>query len=366
MAQGQPHDLTGKRLLLIKPSSLGDVCHAAATAWALKERWPGLHLTWLVNTTFEPLIKPLSCVDATLPFERNRFKGLFGPVTRRGEFKSFVATLRAGRFDVVLDLQGLFRSGLFGWLSRAGLRVGQRGARECAGLFYNRAVEVPPNPVHARERYTALAAALGCATPQREDLDVTEGERAEVRELLTAAGFRGGPLVAVCPAARWESKVYPAAHFAAVLDQLCADSGVAQPVLVGSADMQETCDSVVKACTAAKPVNLCGRTNLRQLASVLDVAALLITCDSGPMHIAAAQGTQVLALLGPTDPRRTGPFGQLENVMSGDCELKPCLKRHCPGLGQKCLRDLAPQSVALRAKKQLEQAMVESQVHPWR
>ncbi|MDC1141943.1 glycosyltransferase family 9 protein, partial [Planctomycetota bacterium] len=63
-------DLEGKRLLLIKPSSLGDVCHVAATAWALKERWPTLHLSWLVNTPFEPLIKPMSCVDATIPFER--------------------------------------------------------------------------------------------------------------------------------------------------------------------------------------------------------------------------------------------------------------------------------------------------------
>lgn len=364
MAQSQPQDLTGKRLLLIKPSSLGDVCHAAATAWALKERWPGLHLTWLVNTTFEPLVKPLSCVDATLPFERSRFKGLFGPVTRRGEFKSFVGSLRAGRFDVVLDLQGLFRSGLFGWLSRAALRVGQRGARECAGVFYNCSVEVPPNPVHARERYAALAAALGCATPQREDLDVTEVERSDARELLANAGFTGGPLVTVCPAARWESKVYPAAHFASALDQLCAEAGVAQPVLVGSADMHMTCEAVANACKVAKPVNLCGRTNLRQLAAVLDIASLLVTCDSGPMHIAAAQKTPVLALLGPTDPQRTGPYGQLGNVMSGECELKPCLKRQCPGMGQKCLRELTPLSVAARAKKLLDEAMVGTRPQP--
>jgi ADP-heptose:LPS heptosyltransferase len=82
------------------------------------------------------------------------------------------------------------------------------------------------------------------------------------------------------------------------------------------------------------------------------------------MHIAAAQGTPVLALLGPTDPRRTGPYGQLGNVMSGECELKPCLKRHCPGMGQKCLRDLSPLSVAARAKKLLDEAMVGTRLQP--
>jgi ADP-heptose:LPS heptosyltransferase len=167
-------DLAGKRLLLIKPSSLGDVCHAVASAWALKERWPSLAITWLVNTTFEPLVKPLSCVSATLGFERSRFKGLLAPLTRHGELKSFTRQLREGDFDAVLDLQGLFRSGLFAWLTRAPLRVGGTTAREGSRWFHNLRVPEPPQPVHARDRYAAITAALGCAAPAREDLDVTD------------------------------------------------------------------------------------------------------------------------------------------------------------------------------------------------
>ncbi|MBE7492831.1 MAG: glycosyltransferase family 9 protein [Planctomycetes bacterium] len=342
-------DLAGRKLLLIKPSSLGDVCHAAASAWALKARWPTLHLTWLVNTTFEPLVKPLSCVDATLPFERSRFKGLLGPLTRQGELRSFSRQLRQGEFDAVLDLQGLFRSGLFAWLTRAPLRVGGSTAREGSRWFHNLRVPEPPQPVHARDRYDAITAALDCARPARQDLDVRDTERDRARALLRDAGFEGEALVALCPGARWETKLYPARHWAAVLDDLAARAGVHQPVLVGSPDMAGLCEETVRACSRARPVNLCGATGLRELAALLDMARLVLTCDSGPMHIAAAQGTPVVAVMGSTDPRRTGPYGQLHNVVTGRCELMPCLRRHCPQMGLTCMRDLDPLGVSEKA-----------------
>jgi lipopolysaccharide heptosyltransferase II len=345
-------DLTSKRLLIVKPSSLGDVVHAVATAWALKERWPGLHLTWLVNSNLESLIKPIGCIDATIPFERNRFKGLIAPLTRHGELRSFSGTLRAGRFDVVLDLQGLFRSGLFSWLTHAPLRVGERSAREGAWLFYTDRVDTPEQPVHARERYAALGSFIGAGSPMRQDLDVTEGERDAARTLLREAGWEDGPLVTVCPGARWESKVYP--HFARVLDEL-AGQGITQPVLVGGPDLADICAKITADCTAAKPVNLAGKTPLRALAALLDLSELLLTCDSGPMHMAAAQGTPTVAVFGSTDPVRTGPFGQLEGVVRGECELMPCLKRHCPGLGMKCMRDLPAARIAEKALALLRQ-----------
>lgn len=348
-------DLAGKRLLLIKPSSLGDVVHAVPTAWALKQRWPTLHLSWLVNRGLDALIKPISCIDDVIPFDRNRFRGLGAALSGRGELRSFSRTLRDAKFDVVLDLQGLFRSGLFSWLTRAPLRVGDRDAREGAWLFYNRRVITPAQPVHARERYAALAAACGADRPTREDLDVRDTELTAADNLLREAGFSQGPLVTVCPGARWETKVYPAAHFAGVLDELAAQAGVEQPVLVGGPDLEQAGREIAQACKRARPVSLAGKTGLRELTAVLSRAALMLTCDSGPMHIAAAQGTPTLAVFGPTDPRRTGPFGQLANVVKGECELMPCLKRSCPGMGLRCMRDLAPRSVTEKALALLRQ-----------
>ena len=347
-------DLSGKRLLLIKPSSLGDVVHAVPTAWALKERWPTLHLTWLVNRGFEALIKPIASIDETLPFDRNRFKGMFGPLSERAEFRSFTRQLRDGNFDAVLDMQGLFRSGLFSWLTGAKTRIGERSARECAWLFYTNRVDTPDQPVHARMRYAQLATTFG-VSPSRQDLDVRDTERESSRALLRDKGFQGEAVVAVCPGARWETKVYPAEKFASVLDELAEQAGVKQPILVGGPDLDEAGKNILENCKHAEPINLIGKTGLRELVAVLDVADLMITCDSGPMHIAAAQGTPTVAVFGSTDPIRTGPYGQSENVVKGECELMPCLKRRCPGMNHICMRDLDPRRIAEKALALLAQ-----------
>ena len=165
-----------------------------------------MNLTWLVNSSFELLLRGMSCVDATLPFDRARFKGLLGAFRERTALRAFVSTLRAGRFDVALDMQGLFRSGTFARLSGAPVRIGFRSAREGARLFYTQRVNTPAQPVHARDRYDALTAALGCVKPAREDLDVSQAERQSARELLARDGYEGEKLVAVCPGARWARK----------------------------------------------------------------------------------------------------------------------------------------------------------------
>jgi heptosyltransferase I len=244
-------------------------------------------------------------------------------------------------------MQGLFRSGLFARLTGAGTRVGERAARECAWWFYTDRIKTPAQPVHARERYAALARALD-ATPRRQDLDVRETERESARTLLRDAGWSGDLLVTVCPGARWETKVYPPEHFAAVLDEI-ASRGIKHPVLVGGDDLAEACDRIAESCTQASPISLAGRTGLRDLTALLDLADVMITCDSGPMHIAAAQGTPTVAVFGPTDPIRTGPWGQLDGVVTGECELMPCLKRRCPGMGHICMRELPPARIAEKA-----------------
>ena len=330
-------DLANKRLLLIKPSSLGDICHAVATVWALKERWSTLHLTWLVNTSFEPLISSMSCVDATIPFERSRFKGVMQTFGRGGELRSFAGTLKAGKFDVVLDMQGLFRSGVFSKLSKAKIRVGEASAREFSTWFYTDKVNTPKQPVHARERYAALAAHLGCGNPKRQDLDVTDTERANIRERL---GDVSGKLISICPAARWESKVWSAREFTALMKLIHQKHPDSKFVLTGTPDMANTCTEIEEACSGLDILDLCGQTSLRELTALMDISDLLLSCDSGPMHIAAAQDTNVLAIFGSTDPIRTGPYGQLDNVVKGECNLMPCLKRKCPGMGTKCMREL--------------------------
>ncbi|MCF6227442.1 MAG: glycosyltransferase family 9 protein [Planctomycetes bacterium] len=187
---------------------------------------------------------------------------------------------------------------------------------------------------------------MGFQKPKRQDLDVTDVERANIRERLGAVQ---GKLISICPAARWESKVWPAREFTALLKLIQEKHTDAKFVLTGTPDMASTCTEIEESCGDLNVLDLCGQTSLRELAALMDVSDLLLSCDSGPMHIAAAQSTNVLAIFGSTDPIRTGPYGQLDNVVKGECNLMPCLKRKCPGMGTKCMRNLHAADVISKA-----------------
>ena len=144
------------RILIIKPSSLGDVVHALPTVNLIRRRFPDAHLAWLINDTLASLLKNCPIIDELIPFPRQRF----GSAKELPAFGDFLAVLQGKGFDLVVDLQGLFRSGLMSWATLAPRRIGLSDAREGARLFYNEVVEVPH--AHAVDRYLRAADHLGC------------------------------------------------------------------------------------------------------------------------------------------------------------------------------------------------------------
>src|SRR5262245_38858811 len=159
------HDYPARRVALLKPSALGDIVHALPVLTALRRRFPDAHLTWIVNRSYEPLLRGHPDLDATLPFDRG---GRHGPLRLALAFARFLSTLRRQRFDLILDLQGLLRSGLMALASGAPRRVGLSSAREGAAWCYTDVVPVPDaGTIHAVERYWRAAEALGASGPPR-------------------------------------------------------------------------------------------------------------------------------------------------------------------------------------------------------
>ena len=144
------------RILVVKPSSLGDVIHAVPAVNLLRRRFPNAHLAWLVNDTLASLLRNCPFLDEVIPFPRDRF----GRPSQWGEFRRFLHGLRRQQFDLVVDLQGLFRSGLIAWGTRAPRRLGMSDAREGARLFYTEVARVPR--IHAVDRCLVAARHLGC------------------------------------------------------------------------------------------------------------------------------------------------------------------------------------------------------------
>lgn len=307
------------RILLIKPSSLGDIVHTIPVVSALKTRWPEAHLTWCVKRQWAEFIDRIVGIDRVWPVDETVLSWI-----RAGQ------QLRNERFDVAVDLQGLFRSGVLAGLSGAPVRIGFANGREGSPWFYTQRVPVPSVDVHAVDRYLSLVEALGASVSgaPRFEFKMLEEDLKLVRDLFHRKGLSmGQPWIAMNVAARWATKRWPLSSFAAVIDQLYAEHR--DPVVViGSADEQSYVNEL-RTLSKSPFVDLSGDVPLRCLPALLSTAAVMITNDSGPMHIAAACGVPVVALFGPTSAIRTGPYGTNHHVLAGSVSCSPCFSRVC-------------------------------------
>lgn len=315
-------EVSAKRVLIVKLSSLGDLIHALPTIHCLKMGLPAT-ITWVVNAVYAPLLRHAADVDEVIPFDRKRpVRGLWGVVRE----------LRGREFDLVIDLTGLFKSALISRLAGGRLCLGPSFAREFSWLFYHRQVGSSDLNRHAVDRYLDVVRAL----------DVKDGNRV-FPLMFPPASFAldgGRPAVVLVPGARWPTKLWPVASFADVADRLRRD-GI-QVLMVGE-----------ELPTAGDPlaglegvVDLRGRTSLAELGGILQRADLVIANDTGPMHLAASLGRRVIALMGPTDPRRTGPYGTGHRVFSTRPPCSPCFSKVCRNpAGQVCLQDVRPTDV---------------------
>jgi len=334
-----------RRILFIKPSSLGDIVHALPTLAALRHRFPQAHIAWLVKRQWAELVERVEGLDRVWAV---------GPGV--AEWLSEVPRLRAEKFDLAVDLQGLFRSACMARLAGCPVRVGFANGREGSSLFYTRQVAVPTPDMHAVDRYLLVADALGAAkqaTPQFR-FRISPADREQVAEVLDRTGIRAGaPWIAMNVSARWPTKRWPVESFAAVADRLCEES-MGPVVLIGGPDDRVDAQAVTALTKKSSMKDATGLTPLGLLPALLQSASLLLTNDSGPMHVAAAVGTPVIALFGPTSAARTGPYGKNHRVLARQLPCSPCFSRRCRNpIERECLTGIAPAEVVEAVRGQL-------------
>jgi heptosyltransferase I len=344
-----------RRILLIKPSSPGDIIHALPVLHGLRRRYPKAHLAWLVATPFVNLVEADPALNEVVPFDRKRFGRLGRSLRVTRDFASFVRRLRARRFDLVIDLQGLFRSGFLARASCAPVRIGFAAAREMAWIFYTHKIEPLDPDTHAADKNYAVAGMLGFAdVPMDFAVSVTDEDRRFAAALLRETGFLPGQRYAVLvPSTRWETKCWAAERYGR-LAHLIRERHYLDSILVGGGD-DVAAGEIAIAASEGTAKNLCGRTTLRQLAALIDRAAVVVTADSTPMHLAAAMKRPLVALFGPTNPHRTGPYGRSRDVLQVDLPCSPCYFRklsQCPH-AHACMEQLAVDHVAAAVAERL-------------
>ena len=336
------------KILIVKLSAIGDVIHTLPALCAIRSHWPDAHITWLIEEAAADLVIGHRALDRVIVSGRKRWIRQLATASHRRqalcEMRSFWRELRDTRYDLVIDFQSLLKSAVLARLARGGRKIGfDRGMQhqECSYLLLNERVPPVDMEVHALTRGLRLIEAIGVkSTALDYGIPESDDDRRRIDRLLVSEKIDGTrPLVAVNPVALWETKLWLNDRFAALGDRMVTELGVDVVFTGGLAD--RTVNQRIRRLMTAPSADLSGRTSLTMLAALYRRAALLVTTDTGPMHLAAAVGTPVVALFGPTAPWRTGPFGRGHRVIRTAPDCSPCFKRRCDHHQCRCMRDIS-------------------------
>jgi 3-deoxy-D-manno-octulosonic-acid transferase/heptosyltransferase-1 len=323
------------KILIVKLSAIGDVVHTLPALNAMRAYYPHAHITWLVEEDASDLVLGHPALDRVIVSRRKRWLRAFrgsGAVNKVQEAYGFVRKLRDTRYDLIIDFQALLKSSALIALSRGNRKVGfGRGMEHMEGsyLFLNEPIPAIDMEIHALERGLMLLQALGIPSNSVSyDLPIQTQDRDELDRLLTEHGLADSKLlVAINPVAKWETKLWSNQKFGELADRLTARYG-ADVVFTGSLHDRPTIEEIISVMEG-EVLNLAGKTTLMTLAALYEKCRFVVSTDTGPMHVAAASGTPVVALFGPTAPWRTGPFGPEHQVIRVGLECSPCFKRNC-------------------------------------
>ncbi len=322
--------MAGKKILIIKPSSLGDIIHSLPVLDALDRRFPGAEIHWLVAHGFEGILEGHPMLKRLWIIRKDEWKKIAKVPSTFAELRRLFRDLKEEKFDCVIDLQGLFRSGLIAKATGSSLRIGFKEAREGSTVFYTHTVKGGKD-IHAVDRYLKVAAFLGC--------DVTDVQFPfPLHRDPDSAWPVYGDYAVIAPGARRPIKRWPAQKFGELASLLPLKSYV-----TGSRKERALADEVVKA-SKGNAESIAGKTDLKGLVGIIKGARFMISNDTGTMHIAAALGVPVFALFGPTNPVRTGPYGNRHTIIWKSIPCAPCYRRICKTVH--CLNIITPEEVA--------------------
>ena len=303
------HSNPPQRMLIIKPSALGDVATTLPLLCDLKALFPASQIDWLIDPALADLVRGHDALHELIYFDRRKLAGSLTHGTARTGFRTLIKTLRHNHYDIVFDAQGLLRSALLAWVSGAAVRVGFADAREGARFLYTHRIKISRQHELAVVRMRSLAGALG---PQRDRVEFRMPVRAEALRKIRDGLKTDRPLAAVIPGARWDAKRWSERGYSQIIRRL-VEAGMAVMVLGAPAE-QDLCGRIVEQ-SEVDALNLAGTTDLAELIAAISLCRIVVGNDSGPLHVAAALGRPLVGLYGPTDPASVGPFGQLNHVL---------------------------------------------------
>ena len=355
---GAPPD----KILLVRFSALGDVIQTLPILTMLRDGFPNAKIGWAIDAELAPAIEGHPALDYIHRCSRRSWLGdVFNPArwpAATREFQQFVEEVRAVRYDVAIDAQGLFKTALLPYLAGIKRRIGYKDGREFSSAFYterhlDRREYFDPAVCHL-EHMAQLAYSVGAAEVRYtiEPPKVTDKARNRITELLDGAFMKTGPIVSMAPATQWESKHWPEQYWVTLISRLLAETSL-NIILQGSAADAPVGARILRGIPQSqhegRVCNLFGRVPIPDMYALYERVDAAIGSDSAPLHMAGAMRVPVLiGIYGPTGYRRTPPIGSAHiRLLSseGDLPCQPCHKRKCPLGTDECMKRVTPDEV---------------------
>jgi len=335
-----------RNILIVKLRYIGDVLLATPTVRAIKAAQPDARVTMMVNRGTEDVLSGNPDMDEIMVLD----KGSLAAQWR------LIAGLRRRRFDTVIDLTDGDRSAFLSWISGASVRIGFNDEHRWRGRYYTQVVQPVSGVRHRIDRDLAALKPLGVHVSETlPRVWLTGEDEARADQLLDRLGIRRGrPIIIIQPGARYWFKAWPNERFVELADRLASDYGC--QVLIGGSREEEALAQRIHEAAKSRPINMAGQATLKQFAAIAKRAALFVGNDSGAMHIAAAVGTPMVALFGPSNPDEWGPRGDRVKVLYKGLDCRVCFHPTCERGELNCMKQISVGEVVMAARDVLRPA----------
>jgi len=342
-----------KKVLLIRIDGLGDMAMSAPVFSSVRKVFPNARITLLTASWSRGIAEALEGLDEIICFDAPWM--VKGRIERKESVLKVIRRLRKERFDLAVDFRGDFRNNILMYLTKAEYRVGF----DITGCGYLLTDVVPCDSDHHPTKMCLAAMkylAPACEIASEHKLKTTEADRGYIHELLARNGVypAGAPVVVIHPGAKWEGRWWEARRYAEVADRLIEEYGAS--IVISGAPADVHLAGQIAGLMKNKAAVVAGKTSLRQFLALLDRSCLFIGVDSGPMHMAAAMGTRVVALFGPALAQAVGPYGSGHIVVTKQrlFPCSPCAQTACKMADFNCMKAITTEDVWAAVREQMD------------
>jgi heptosyltransferase I len=308
-----------KKILIIKPSALGDIVQAMPAACCLAKSFPDAQIHWFVRPECAALLENHPCIHKIILFRRKELGKWWYKPDAFAELVRLIKQLRQEKYDIVFDFQGRFRSAIFAFFSGCKQRIGMTGTQEITGLFYTK--KIAQSSTHLVGYFLDMVCSAGAKKTKCEfGLKPQPKAIAETQKILSGNKIDTDNYACFVPSATVEAKKWPIENFAALAEKVNAKYRCSI-VAIGTESEKPVAEKL-KALAKTPVISLAGKTNIGQLIALLAGAKVVVSNDTGPAHIASALGVPMVLIFGFTNPSRVGPYGRNETVAAIDADKR--------------------------------------------